>query len=209
MKSTMNVNGYKGVFTIIAVVLTAWLGCSDLVYAGNPYSLGTLNEIMKKKLEAIPKNEEQPYVPYGQGNMGKIRDMYNKAKESENQAENLRVECANGNDNACIEVGVDTADPCRSSIADYQARDYCRLQQCMAGNQNECDKSKAQSARMNRINQATINQINNKDRYDSKSKESYNKSNLDIGANYCLDIWDYDKHICATADTLKRMDGEQ
>ncbi|MCF7998489.1 MAG: hypothetical protein K9L25_05555 [Methylovulum sp.] len=207
MTVTTNRHNYKRVLTIITAILNLWFGYSNLVCAESDYSTSKLNRDMNAIMNSLPKNKEQPYVPYGQGNMNEIQRRFNEAKKSGEQTENLKVECASGNDNACIAAGIDIEDPCRSYIADYQARDYCRLQQCIAGNQDECNKSKAQSERVNRASQAEIDKINNKERWRSKSKESYDKSNLDAGAKYCSEIWDYNKHICATADTLKRMDG--
>lgn len=168
MTATMNVQSHKSVFIILTVILTAWLGCSGWAYAETDYSQSKLNSDMQKIMDTLPKNETKPYVPYGKGNMNNVQRKYNEAKASANQRENLRAECANGNDNACIEVGVDTSDPCRS-FTNNQDIYACLMQQCNNGNQADCDK-------INTYNSNIENALKNSQRTQNNYSQSLRKS---------------------------------
>jgi len=168
MTSTMNVNGYKNIFIILAMILTAWLGCSGWAYAETDYSNSKLNRDMQVIMDSLPKNKVQPYAPYRPGDTAIIRQELEKAKELGNQAANLRTECANGNDNACIERGIDINDPCRPFANNQDIYD-CLMQQCNNGNQADCDK-------INTYNNNIENVLKNSPRTQNNNSQSSRKS---------------------------------
>lgn len=102
-----------------------------------------------------------------------------------------QLQCANGDDNACIAVNVDPRDPCRSYVANYQERDICRIQQCMAGNQDECRKSQVHSGQVKEAADRENNRLKNRNQYNGSSNE-------DVGAKYCFGgtRWDYNTKHC-------------
>jgi len=159
MIATMNEYDYKKAFILITLIFTAWFGSSHLAYATD-YSLGNLNRTMQKKMDELPKNKEEPYAPYRQGDIDTIREQFNKAKELGNQSEILRAECANNNENACIEIGIDINDPCRP-FTNNQDIYACRMQQCNNGNQADCDKINTYNNRIKNIQESLQKAQNN------------------------------------------------
>jgi hypothetical protein len=198
----MNVNGYKNIFIILAVILTAWFGFSRGAYAETDYSQSKLNRDMQKIMDTLPKNKEQPYTPYRPGDTAIIRGQIEKAKESGNQAANLRAECANNNDDACIEIGIDINDPCRP-FTNNQDIHACYMQQCNNGSQGHCDKINTYNNRMKQMQEDSQRTQNNHSQRTQKSacwSSKVNCNSLCRSFNptdsYCTDKCDIEYQNC-------------